>query len=66
MTPATARLIRMLISSLVAGLMGVGSNVLTAMTSTGEVPKGALTIAIITGGMLMLKDLQAYLSQPPS
>lgn len=64
LSPDGARLIRMIISALVAGGLGIGSNLLTAVTSSGTIPKGALTVALITGGMLMLKDIQAYLSQP--
>ena len=64
-TPGTARVVRMIISALVAGGLGVGSNLLTAMTSNGTIPKSALIVALITGGMLCLKDVQAYLSQPP-
>ena len=66
MTPDTARLVRMCLSSLVAGAMGVGSNLLSAMAGTGEVPKGAITIAVITGGLLAAKDLQSYLATPPT
>ena len=65
-TPASARMIRMVISALVAGGLGVGSNILTAMSNGGTVSKEALTVAIITGVMLTLKDVQAYLSQSPS
>ena len=66
LTPAGARMIRMVISALVAGGLGVGSNILTAMSNGGTVSKEALTVAIITGLMLTLKDVQAYLSQSPS
>ena len=66
MSPDTARLVRMALSSLVAGAMGVGSNLLSAMNASGDIPKGALTISLITGGLLMCKDVNAYLAQPPT
>src|SRR5438105_3130456 len=63
--PNTARLLRMLISACVAGAMGVGSNLLTAINAQGDISKGALTVAVITGVLLALKDVQAYLAQGP-
>lgn len=65
-TSGRARFARMVISSLVAGLLGIGSNLLTALNASGTIPKGTLLIALITGGMLTLKDIQAYLSTPPT
>lgn len=65
LSPQAARMCRMLCSAVIAGAMGVGSNLLTAINASGEVQKGSLTVAIITGIMLTLKDIQAYLSQPP-
>lgn len=65
MSPSTARICRMLISSLVAGMIGVGSNLLTAINAQGDISRGALTVAIVTGVILSLKDVQAYLAQPP-
>lgn len=65
LSPGAARTIRMLISAIIAGVMGVGSNILTAINSSGQLQQGALTVAIITGLLLTLKDIQAYLSQPP-
>jgi hypothetical protein len=64
-TPDTARLIRMCLSSLIAGAMGVGSTLLASMQGDGHIPPGALLIALITGGLLCGKDLQSYLSQAP-
>ena len=64
----TARLVRMVISSVVAGMIGIGSNLLTALNANtqGEISKGTITVAVVTGAILMLKDIQAYLSQPPA
>jgi hypothetical protein len=65
LAPDTARLIRLCVSSLIAGAIGIGSNIMSAINASGEVPRGALVIAIITGVMLSLKDIQAYLSTAP-
>jgi predicted glycosyltransferase len=55
----------MVVSSLMAGIIGVGSNLLTAVTAAGEVPPGAKKVAIVTGVIMVAKDVQAYLSQAP-
>lgn len=65
LTPDTARLIRLSVSSLIAGAIGVGSNLMSALNASGEIPRGALVIAILTGAMLCLKDIQSYLALPP-
>lgn len=65
MKPNTARFIRMLISAMIAGVIGAGGVILTAINAQGEVSRGTQTVAIITGLILAFKDVQAYLAQPP-
>ena len=64
MNPETARWIRMSISALTSGIIGAAGIVLQA-TASGEIKGITWTIAGITGIMLLAKDLQSYLSQPP-
>lgn len=59
------RFARLIVSALIAGAIGVGSNLLTAVSATGEIQRGSLLLAVITGALLTLKDVQAYLSTPP-
>jgi predicted glycosyltransferase len=56
----------MTLSALMAGIIGVGSNLLAAATAAGEVTPGARKVAIVTGVIMVAKDIQAYLSQAPS
>ncbi len=61
----TARLVRLCVSSLITGAIGVGSNIMSSINAGGEVPRGALVIAIISGSILALKDIGSYLATPP-
>ena len=63
--PETARLIRLCLSSLITGAIGIGSNILSAINASGDIPRGALIIAIISGSILALKDVSSYLSTAP-
>ena len=65
MAEETRLLIRMILSAFIAGVIGVGTNLLSAINASGELPKGALLIALLSGGVLVAKDIQAILSQPP-
>jgi hypothetical protein len=55
----------MTISAVMAGIIGVGSNLLAAATAAGEVTPGAKKVAIVTGIIMVAKDIQAYLSNSP-
>lgn len=66
LNPDTARLIRLCVSSLITGAIGIGSNILSAINASGDVPRGALIIAIISGSILALKDIGSYLAAPPT
>jgi hypothetical protein len=55
----------MTLSALMAGIIGVGSNLLAAATAAGEVTPGARKVAIVTGVIMVAKDIQAYLSNSP-
>jgi len=65
MSLTLTRTIRMIISALIAGMMGAGAIVLGNMTAEGALKPGAEIIALVTGVMLALKDVQAYLSNSP-
>ena len=66
LNPDTARLIRLCVSSMIAGAIGIGSNILSSINASGEVPRGALIIAVISGSILALKDVGSYLALPPT
>lgn len=59
------RLIRMLCSAVVTGASAAGSNLLTAAGTSGEIPRGAVTIACISGVVFALNDIKSYFSSPP-
>lgn len=65
MTPETARMVRMLISAFVSGVIGMLGILVQAVTDTGSFKPASLTIAILTGITLMGKDIQSYLAQAP-
>lgn len=61
----TNRFIRMVFSALLAGAMAAGSNLLTGINADGNISQGTLTVALISGGILAIKDLVAFLAVPP-
>ena len=65
--PDTARLLRLILSSLVAAAMGIGSNLLSTLNASPslDLPPRAILIAVITGLLLFCKDIQSYLATPP-
>jgi len=65
LTPGAARAIRMALSSVVAGAIGIGSNLLTALQAQGTITRATLLVAVLTGTLMVLKDLGAYLAVPP-
>ena len=65
MTDDTRRFVRMLLSAIVAGIMGAGSILLTSLTPEGAMKPGAILIAGITGIMFVCKDIQSCLMTPP-
>jgi len=65
MSPTTARMLRMVLSAIVAGLMGAGSVVLGSVSAEGQVKPGVWMIAGVSGVMFACKDVQAYLAQGP-
>ena len=66
MQPTTARMIRMCVSAITAGLISAGSTILAAATTEGVIKPGTWIIAGISGALIALKDIQAYLSQAPT
>jgi hypothetical protein len=65
MTDGTRKTIRLVVSAFMTGIVGAGTNVLTAVTSSGEIPKSALVIASIAGIVLTAKNIESSLSEPP-
>jgi len=66
MTPATARWIRLGISSLIAGLVAMGGALLTAGGKGGAITKQSVLLAFITGVVVAGNDVKSYLSTPPT
>lgn len=66
MTSNATRLIRLVLSALVAGVMGAGTYLLGAGVMTdGTLKPGTTLIATILGVMALAKDVQSYLSTVP-
>lgn len=65
MTDNVRRLMRMIVSAVLAGIVGAGTNLLTSITSSGEIHAGAWTIATVTFVVLAGQNLQSALSEPP-
>lgn len=66
MNPNTARILRMFLSSLVAGIMGAGGILLSSMTETGATKPGTWLIAGVSFAMFVAKDIQSSLSTAPT
>lgn len=65
MSPKTEAIIKLLISSVVNGLLGSAGIILDNLVGGKEIGPTTIAVTITTGAVLMLKDIQAYLANPP-
>jgi hypothetical protein len=65
MSADTRRLIRCLLSALVAGVIAGGSVILGSVSADGQVKPGTWLIAGVMCLTALAKDMQASLSTPP-
>jgi hypothetical protein len=65
MAQQTRRLIRLLVSAFVSGVIAAGSVILGSVSAEGAVKPGTWLIAGVMGITATCKDLQSSLSEPP-
>lgn len=65
MEQQTRRVLRLLVSSFVAGVIAAGGVILGSVSAEGQVKPGTWLIAGVMGITALCKDLQSSLSEPP-
>ena len=65
MTDNMRRMIRLVVSAIVAGTITSITSLLSTINAAGTVEKGALVIALLGGTLVLLQNVQSSLSEPP-
>ena len=59
-------IVRLIVSALTSGGIAAGSVILGAVSAEGQLKAGTWILASVTGVMAICKDIQSWLSSPPS